>query len=91
MTKQYEVIKPWFGVKQGQIVTQVGEMFKANVREVTADLGSNDAGDLKAELKAVRSNLTKAENANKSKDEVIAKLQETIKELEAKLTDTKEK
>ena len=91
MTKQYEVIKPWYGVEKGQIVTKVGEMFKANVREVTADLGSNDAGDLKAELKAVRSSLTRAENANKSKDEVIAKLQETIKELEAKLTDTKEK
>ena len=91
MTKKHEVIRPWFGVEKGQIVTEVGAMFKANVREVTANLdgqGSDDLNECKAELKTARSNLTRAENALKAKDEAIAKLQESNKELENQLTES---
>lgn len=60
MTKKYEVIRPWFGVEKGQIVTEVGAMFKANVREVTAKIEEDN--DLKKENKALKSKIKELEN-----------------------------
>lgn len=81
---KYEVVNPWFGVKKGDLLESVGEMFLPNVRLVTANSSNEDSEDLKKEITALKSKVTKAENALSAKDEEIKSLKAGIEALKAK-------
>lgn len=81
---KYEVVNPWFGVKKGDLLEGVGEMFLPNVRLVTANNANEDNEDLKKEITALKSKVTKAENALSAKDEEIKSLKTELEALKAK-------
>lgn len=80
MAKKYEVVRPWFGVAKGQIIESdnLSPNFKANVREVGAELAAatTDTG----EVKKLNAALKKSEAAAAEKDKRIAELEAQLAE-----------